>query len=82
MKYLATKNEINYHSDSLYQLAFMIFHIKMNQHGQVMINNAPDTISYNMDYYTQQEALLDFANTRALTILKRHGYTIYKQIDP
>jgi len=81
MKYLATKNEINYYAETLYSLAFMVFHVKMNQYGQVLLNDVPDTISYNMEYYSKAEALLDFANTRLITLLKRHGYTIYKQID-
>jgi hypothetical protein len=53
----------------------------MTNNGKVLLNDVPDTITYNMKEYTKEEALLDFANTRALSLLKRHGYTIYKQID-
>jgi hypothetical protein len=53
----------------------------MNNRGQVLLNDIPDTISYDMKQYTKETALLDFANTRAISLLIRHGYIIYKQID-
>jgi hypothetical protein len=50
----------------------------ISDNGKVTFLGKVDSISYNMNEYTKEEALKDFANGRMVELYKRKGFRIYK----
>jgi len=50
----------------------------ISEKGKVKFFGKIDTISYNMEKFTEAEALVDFTNTRMVELYKREGFRIYK----
>jgi len=64
-------------SDRLVGILFF-FNCGISEKGVVTFEGIEDTVTYNMEEYTNMEALTDFANNRLITLLKRKGIIIYK----
>lgn len=54
------------------------FKVDISMTGVVSFNGVRDTISYNMECYTKEEALKDFCKDRILMFLKREGFRVFR----
>ena len=79
-KQCVVKGDNVYEGNSRMEVVTQAYHIRVSAEGRVFFNGVEDTISYNMHSYTMDEVLTDVYK-RGIELLKRAGYTHYKEVE-
>ena len=79
-KQCVVKGDKVYEGNSRMEIVTQAYNIRVSAEGHVFFNGVKDTISYNMHRFPMDEVLAD-VYARGIELLKRAGYTHYKEVE-